>query len=70
MLKVYFHNGTVTFQNVLRHRLIIFLFCRKLVFRSQDFQVFYIFNHLMIYQIRDVMVVLVHETGCIFEYIF
>ena len=31
----------------------IFLFRRKVPFRSQDIQVFYIFNHPMIYQICD-----------------
>ena len=49
-----------------------FLFCRKLMFCSQDIRVFTFltFKHPMIYQICDIMVSIVHEAGCIFEYIF
>ena len=39
----------------MRHSLIIFLFQRKAMFRSQDIQIFCILNDLMIYQICDVM---------------
>ena len=39
----------------LRHKLRIFLFRRKVMFHSQDIQVFCIFNHPMFYQICDVM---------------
>ena len=39
----------------LRHRLRFFLFCRKVIFCSQDIQVFCVFNHPMIYQIFDIM---------------
>ena len=39
----------------LRHRLRFFLFYRKVIFRSQDIQVFCVFNHPMIYQIFDIM---------------
>ena len=38
----------------LTHRLRTFLFRRKIMFRSQDIQVFCIFNHPMIYRIYDV----------------
>ena len=39
----------------LRHKLWIFWFHRKVLFCSRDIQVFRIFKHPMIYQIRDVM---------------
>ena len=39
----------------LRQKLKIFSFCRKIMFRFQVIQVFCNFNHLMIYQICDVM---------------
>ena len=32
------------------------LFCRKAIFHSQDIQVFVFLNHLVIYQICDVMI--------------
>ena len=38
----------------LRHKLRIFLFRRKIMFRFQDIQFFYIFNHPMIYRICGV----------------
>ena len=39
----------------LRHRLRIFLFQRKVMFRSRNMQVFVFFDHTMIYQVCDVM---------------
>ena len=39
----------------LRHRLRIFLFHRKVMFCSQEYLNFCIFNHSMIYQICDPM---------------
>ena len=39
----------------LRHRLRIFLFCRKVMFRFKDVKLFFIFNHPIIYQIYDIM---------------
>ena len=55
----------------LGHRLRIFLFCRKIMFRSQDVQVF-VFLNISWFTESSVTSqwVLVHETGCIFEYIF
>ena len=55
---------------VMRHRLRIFLFCRKVMFRSQDIQVF-VFLSIPWFS-KSVMSwwILVHETGCIFEHIF
>ena len=54
----------------LRHKFRIFLFCRKVMFCSQNIQVFV---DLAIQRFRKPVMawwVLVHETGCIFEYIF
>ena len=52
----YLRYKTITSQNVLSEPQVRnFLFHRKFMFRSQDIQVFYIVNHLMIYQISDVM---------------
>ena len=54
----------------LRHRLRIFLFHRKVMFRSQDIQAFV--SLTISWFTKSVMSwwVLLHETGCIFEYIF
>ena len=70
--KGYLCYKTITPQNVLsaRNRLRIFLFCRKVIFHSQGIQVFVL---LAIPRFRKSLTswwVLVHETGCIFEYIF
>ena len=54
----------------LRYKLRMFLFCRKVIFCSQDIQVFvfltipWFTKHVMSWW------VLVHDTGFIFEYIF
>ena len=36
------------------------LFCSKVMFRSEDIQVLFLFNHPMIYQICDVMLTTTH----------
>ena len=73
LYKGYFRYQTITSQNVLSEAQIKnFLFYRKLMFHSQDIQffVFLTFNHPMIYQICDIMMSIVNETGLILEYIF
>ena len=55
----------------LRHRLRIFLFHRKVMYYSQDIQVFVFLNILRF--TKSIMMswwLLAHETGCIFQYIF
>ena len=54
----------------LSHRLRIFLFRRKVMFRSQDIQVFVFLIIPWFTKSVTSWWVLVHETGCIFEYIF
>ena len=50
----------------LRQRLRIFLFCRKVMLRSQDIQVFVFLNILWFFKSVMSWWVLVHETRCIF----
>ena len=54
----------------LRHRLRIFLFCRKNMFRSQDIQVFVFLTIPWFTKLATSRWVLVHEIGCISKYIF
>ena len=54
----------------LKHRLRIFLFRRKIMFRSQDIQVFVFLTIPWFTKSVTSRWVLVHETRCIFEYIF
>ena len=54
----------------LRHRLRIFLFRRKIMFRYQDIQIFLFWTIPWFTKIVTSWWVLVHETGCISEYIF
>ena len=55
----------------LRHRLrIFFFFHRKVMFHSQDIQVFVFLTIPWFNKSVTSWWVLVHETGCIFEYIF
>ena len=55
-LKVTSTTKTITTQNVSSEAQVqIFLFCQKVIFHSQDIQVFCIFNYPVIYQICDVM---------------
>ena len=62
---------TITFQMChLRHRLIIFLFYRKVMFHSQDIHVFVFLTIPWFTKSVRSWWVLVHEAGCIFEYIF
>ena len=79
-LKGYLHYKTITSviwvtsvnKCHLRHRLRIFLFCRKVISHSQDFVRFCkIFNHHMIYQICDIMMNISAWTRCsiYFQYI-
>ena len=53
----------------LKHRLRIFLFYRKIMFCSQDIQVF-VFLTIPWFTKSVTSRVLVHETRCVFEYIF
>ena len=59
----------ITSQNV-KHRLRIFLFRRKVMFHSQDIQVFVLLTIPWFTKSVASWGVLVHKTGCIFEYIF
>ena len=52
-----------------RHRLRIFLFCRKVVFRFQDIHVFILLTIPWFTKYVTSWWVLVHGSGCIFEYI-
>ena len=54
----------------LKHRLRIFSYCRKFMFCSQDIQVFVFLTIPCITKSVTSRWVLVHETRCIFEYIF
>ena len=54
----------------LKHRSRIFLFCRKIMFRSQDIQVFVFLTIPWFTKLVTSRWVLVHEIRCIFEYIF
>ena len=54
----------------LKHRLRILLFRRKIMFHSQDIQVFVFLTIPWFSKSVTSWWVLVHETGCIFEYIF
>ena len=54
----------------LRHRLRIFLFCRKIMFRYHDIQVFVYLTIPWLIIFTTSRWVLVHETRCIFEYVF
>ena len=54
----------------LKHRLRIFLFRRKIMFRSQDIQVFVFLTISWFTKSVTSGWVLVHETRCISEYIF
>ena len=54
----------------LRHMLIIFLFRRKVIFYSQDIQVFIFLAIPWFTKFVTSWWVLVHETRCIFEYLF
>ena len=54
----------------LLHRLRFFLFRRKVMFRSQDIQVFVVLTVSWFTKSVTPWLVLVHETECIFEYIF
>ena len=54
----------------LRHSLRIFLFCRKVIFCNQHIQVFIILTIPWFTKSVTSLWVLVHETRCIFEYIF
>ena len=46
----------------------IFLFCRKVMFPSQNIQVFVFLTSPWFTKSVALWAVLVHETGCIFEY--
>ena len=62
---------TITSQDVpSEDRLRIFLFYRKVMFRSRDIQVFVFLTILWFTQSVTSWWVLLHEAGCIFEYIF
>ena len=70
-LKGYLRYKTITSQNVsLRHRLRIFLFRRKVMFRSQDIEVFVFLTIPTFTKSVTSWWVLVHETRCTFDYIF
>ena len=71
-IKSYLCYKRITSQNMchLRHRLRIFLFNRKVMFRSRDIQVFVILTILWFIKYVTPWWVLVQETGCISEYIF
>ena len=54
-IKAHLRYKTKTSQNVPpKAQIKNFLFLRKIMFHSQDIQVFVFFNHTMIYQISDV----------------
>ena len=71
-IKSYLCYKRITSQNMchLRHRLRIFLFNRKVMFRSRYIQVFVILTILLFIKYVTPWWVLVQETGCISEYIF
>ena len=70
-LKGYLHYKTITSQNVPSEAQIKnFLFRRKNMFRSQDIQVFVFLTIPWFTKSVTSRWVLVHETRCIFEYIF
>ena len=54
----------------LKHRLRIFLYCRKIMFHSEDIQVFAFLTIPWFTKSVTSRWVLVHETRCISEYIF
>ena len=54
----------------LRNRLRIFLFRRKVIFRSQDIQLFLFLTIQWFTKSVTSRWMLVYETGCIFEYVF
>ena len=54
----------------LKHRLRVVLLCRKIMFHSQDIQVFVVLTFPLYTKSVMSWWVLAHETGCIFEYIF
>ena len=68
-IKSYLRYKIITSQN-LRHRLRIFLFHRKVMFHSQDIQVFVFLTISWFAKSVTSWWVLVLETGYIFEYIF
>ena len=69
--KDYVHYKTIISQNVLFEAQIKnFLFCGKVMFRSQDIQVFVFLTISWFAKSMKSWWVLVHEIGCIFEYIF
>ena len=68
--KDYVHYKTIISQNVLFEAQIKnFLFCGKVMFRSQDIQVFVFLTISWFAKSMKSWWVLVHEIGCIFEYI-
>ena len=70
MLKGYLHYKMIISQNVSsKEQLKIFFSFRKVMFRSQDIQVF-VFLPITWFTKSVTSWVLVHETECIFNYIF
>ena len=55
---------------LLRHRLMIFLFHKEIMFCFQDIQVFIFLTIPWLTKPVTLWWVLVHKTGCIFEHIF
>ena len=70
--KDYLHYKTITSQNVSSEAQVknFFLLCRKVMFYSQDIQVFVFLTIPWFIKSMTSWWVLVHETGCVFEYIF
>ena len=54
--KSYLFYETIASKNVSSKAQVFFLFCRKVMFLSEDMQLFCIFNYPVIYQICHVMV--------------
>ena len=70
-LKGYLRYKTITSQNVpSKAQIKNFLFRRKIMFRSQDIQVFVLLTIPWFTKSVTSRYVLVHEIRCIFEYIF
>ena len=70
-LKSNLHYKTITFQMChLRHKLRIFLFCKKFLLCSQDISVSLFLTILWFAKSVMSWWVLTHDTRCIFEYIF
>ena len=72
VLKSYLRYKTITPQSVLSEAQVknFFLFRRKIMFRSQDIQVFVVLAIPRFSKSVTSWCILVHETGCIFKYIF